>query len=211
MQIDDDAYLVSLSGGLDSTTALYKILTETDKRVHVHHVRYITKQNRHDREAQAVSQIVPHLRQTVRDFDFSQSIQDYSGVGHGTPHDLHMYSFALSQVVRLLHPQRFIAVVTGLVSSDITPEWRERRKVANALFDAAFADYATPAPQWLFPCVEMTKAEEISLIGPYLYNLTWSCRRPIQIGEAYAACGRCKTCLETAAAERIAFGGVRHG
>lgn len=211
MQIDNDTYLVSISGGLDSTAALFKILSETDKKVHVHHVRYITAQNRHERESAAVTRIVPYLRQTIRDFEFSQTVQDYSGVGWGIPHDLHMYSFALSQVVRLLHPQRVIAVVTGLVSSDINEEWKLRRKTANAIFEAAFTDYQTPPPPWLFPCAELTKAEEMELIGPHLYSLTWSCRRPIQIGESYAACGKCKTCLETAAAERIAFGGVRHG
>jgi len=38
--------LVMASGGLDSTACIYKLLTETDHELHLHHIRMINTERR---------------------------------------------------------------------------------------------------------------------------------------------------------------------
>ncbi len=78
--------LLLLSGGLDSTTAAVKLLRETDDDLH-HFIDFRTGYHRHRAEAQAVSRLLPRLRE-IRDFEFSSTLRDYSKLG--SPTDLHI-------------------------------------------------------------------------------------------------------------------------
>ena len=191
--------LLLLSGGLDSTTAAVKLLRETDHDLHLHFIDFRTVYHRHRAEAQAVSKLLPHLRK-IREFEFSSTLQDYSKLG--SPTDLHMYSFTAAQVTRMHRAPKIDHVATGLMKGDRDVAWEHRRAVANAIFDACLADIE-PAerPVWLFPCLDLSKSEEIAILGPELYRLTWSCRRPIEVGESYARCGACGTCRQIDTAE----------
>ena len=113
-----------------------------------------------------------------------------------------MYCFTAAQVVRMRRDPKIDSIATGLMKGDRDVAWEHRRRVANAIFDACLADF-DPAqrPVWLFPCLELSKAAEIAYIGPEFYRLTWSCRRPIEIGDSYARCGTCGTCRQIEAAE----------
>jgi 7-cyano-7-deazaguanine synthase in queuosine biosynthesis len=205
--------LVMLSGGLDSTAALYKILVETDHPVIAHFIDYRTNTRRHEAEARAVAGIVPWLRNNVRDFTLQTTTQDYTAVGRELV-DLHMYAFTAAQVIRF-STVPILAVVSGLIKTDrearggtgndrLSPQssWENRRAVANAVFAACLSDIPNP-PSWHFPCYDLTKADELRLLPPALAALTWSCRRPVIVGSTIAVCQTCHSCrdLEEARAE----------
>lgn len=64
--------LVMFSGGLDSTTALYYFLKETDYNVYVHHVILKDATDRWKDELNACKNIVDILKQ-IRNFNYSES------------------------------------------------------------------------------------------------------------------------------------------
>lgn len=195
--------LMLVSGGLDSTTAAFKLLRETDDDIHIHFIDYRTDHHRHRAEAQAVARLIPKWRE-VREFEYTSTKQDYSKLG--SPVDLHMYCFTAAQVVRMRPEQmRFDRVATGLVRNDRAIQWAHRRAVAESIFNACLADWPEDErPTWCYPCFDMTKADAIKYLGPELYALTWSCRRPIEVGESYARCGECLTCNQLHEAETSA-------
>jgi len=59
--------LVMFSGGLDSTTALYKLLKETDYNIYVHHVLLKDTTSRWKYENKACHQILTYLK-NIRNF-----------------------------------------------------------------------------------------------------------------------------------------------
>lgn len=64
--------LVMFSGGLDSTTALYKLLKDTDYNIYVHHVLLKDTTSRWKYENKACHQILTYLK-NIRNFNYSQS------------------------------------------------------------------------------------------------------------------------------------------
>lgn len=60
------------SGGLDSTTALYKLLKETNYNIYVHHVALKDTSSRWIYENKACHQILKYLK-NIRNFNYSQS------------------------------------------------------------------------------------------------------------------------------------------
>lgn len=64
--------LVMFSGGLDSTTALYKLLKDTDYNIYAHHTILKDSTERWKDELHACKNIVKYL-QTIRNFNYSES------------------------------------------------------------------------------------------------------------------------------------------
>lgn len=67
--------LVMFSGGLDSTTALYKLLKETNNNIYVHHIILKDTSNRWKYELDTSRDIVKYLK-NIRPFDYSESTVD---------------------------------------------------------------------------------------------------------------------------------------
>ena len=67
--------LVMFSGGLDSTTALYKLLKETNHNIYVHHIILKDNSNRWNDELTATNNIISYLKK-IRSFDYSESTVD---------------------------------------------------------------------------------------------------------------------------------------
>ena len=192
----DQTLLVLWSGGLDSTAALYQVLKTTDRDVLAVWMDYHTREGRRDAESRAVQALLPRL-QMIRPFRFMTVGQDFAALGH-TPVDLHVYSFVAAQIARGTGIRR---IASGLMAEDKDPGWAERRHVANAILDACFADRPDQKPQWEFPVEHMTKEDEIRLIGRDLYDLTWSCRWPVNTSLGPRRCNECPTCKRLIAAE----------
>lgn len=64
--------LVMFSGGLDSTTSLYKLLKYTDHNIYVHHINLKDNTNRWISENHACEKIITYLK-NVREFNYTQS------------------------------------------------------------------------------------------------------------------------------------------
>jgi len=63
------------SGGLDSTTSLYKLLKETKHNIYVHHIILKDNSNRWKDELYATHDIINYFRK-IRSFDYSESTVD---------------------------------------------------------------------------------------------------------------------------------------
>ena len=67
--------LVMFSGGLDSTTALYKLLKETKHKIYAHHIILKDKTNRWKYELNASRNIIKYLK-NIRSLDYTESTID---------------------------------------------------------------------------------------------------------------------------------------
>ena len=71
--------LVMFSGGLDSTAALYKLLTGSEDDLHVHHVHLVNRDGRARAERDAVQAVLAWCRANCRPFSYSESALDFDG------------------------------------------------------------------------------------------------------------------------------------
>ena len=73
-----------LSGGLDSTYVLAKLLRETDNTVIAHHIHLITNIGRYEPEAISCRKIVDYCQREFRTFEYSFNTIDRRGyLAHG--------------------------------------------------------------------------------------------------------------------------------
>jgi 7-cyano-7-deazaguanine synthase in queuosine biosynthesis len=185
--------LLFLSGGLDSTTALLKMLRETNDNLHVHHIKYITHQGRHIAEGIAVEKIITYCR-AIREFTFSTSTQDYSDIG--CPYDPHVIRFTAAQLNRY---RRYDRIVVGRCKNDDANA--SHREVTDLLYTTAMDGSAYPPSEWYYPVGNMTKYQEREYIAandPSLLSVICSCRTPQYDGVRWVNCGKCRTCVEIA-------------
>src|SRR5689334_14723973 len=72
--------LAMLSGGLDSTAMLVKLLTETGDELRVHHIRMANREQRAQAEQAAVERIVAWCRDHYRPFRYTESVLDFTAL-----------------------------------------------------------------------------------------------------------------------------------
>ena len=69
--------VLMLSGGIDSVSILKRILLETDESLYVHHIHLKNNEGmefpRYKKEAEAVRKIVPYMKKTFRNFNYTES------------------------------------------------------------------------------------------------------------------------------------------
>ena len=72
--------VLMLSGGIDSVSVLKRILLETDESLYVHHIHLKNNEGveyeRYKKESEAVRKIVPYMKKTFRNFNYTESIID---------------------------------------------------------------------------------------------------------------------------------------
>ena len=89
--------LVMLSGGIDSTAMLVKLLAEERDELRVHHIRMINGEKRDLAEQRAVQAIVAWCRARYRAFRYSESALDFSAL-EAIPIDYLAIAFVACQV-----------------------------------------------------------------------------------------------------------------
>jgi 7-cyano-7-deazaguanine synthase in queuosine biosynthesis len=187
--------LLFLSGGLDSTAALVRLLRETGDAVHVHYIYYMNRENRFEAEQAAVGKIIPYCRQRFRDFESTRSVQDYHEVG--LPADVHVVRFTAAQIC-LKNQVKHVA--TGRCKDDESPGYLIRLKDANAIFNACTLRMKE-RPTWSYPVADMSKAEEVAYLeqhAPETLGMIHYCRRPVKLDGRWINCHACKTCAQMA-------------
>jgi 7-cyano-7-deazaguanine synthase in queuosine biosynthesis len=195
--------LVFLSGGLDSTAALVKLLRETTLPLHVHFIHYMNRENRFEAERLAVEKIIPWCRQHLRDFESSRSTQDYREIC--LPGDVHVVRFTAAQIALKHHVSQ---IATGRCRDDSNAGHSMRSREADAIFNACTM-HMKHRPTWVYPVGEMDKAEEIAYLkahAPELLDMVHYCRRPLQQDSRWVDCGVCKTCLQMKNAREVNAG-----
>jgi 7-cyano-7-deazaguanine synthase in queuosine biosynthesis len=191
--------LVMLSGGIDSTYALARLLAETDDEVVVHHVHLITDANRHQPEKEACNRIVEFCRSNYRDFSYTESAIDRRRfVTHGI--DVVTAGFEAGNVSASFYVSRGTYIdrwFMGLCNDDDLP----RRRVKHA---QDCCEYNCPAgcPPLLYFFETVSLQAQIDYMPAELLDLTWSCRAPISRNSSFAPCGNCQACLRRSTVKR---------
>jgi len=192
--------LVMLSGGLDSTAVLYKLLAETADPLHVHHIRLANREGRARAEQDAVERIVAWCRARLRPFRYSETALDFTQL-EAIPIDWMVVAFVACQVAIDTPGCNRIAV--GILGADPGEVRRRISESQRRVFDAMYACYRArklgePDLQWIYPVYALSKAEVAASLPPELRALAWSCRRPVTGADGYRPCGECKPCRKRA-------------
>ncbi|MDP6429467.1 MAG: hypothetical protein QF393_15720 [Rhodospirillales bacterium] len=203
--------LLLLSGGIDSTYTLAKLLNDTDDEVLVHHIHLVTNSGRHEPEAEACKNIVEFCQSHYRPFSYTQSAIDRRRfVSHG--YDLLSAGFEAGVV----SSSYFLATsnivdrwFVGLATDDPVPRFRMKHAQDCCEYNCQEGN----APMLtLFQPVSLQT--QIDYMPAKLYNMTWSCRSPEKQGEkqsdkqgekqegGFATCGACAPCVRRASTRR---------
>lgn len=209
--------LVMWSGGLDSTYALVRLLTETRDEIHVHHVHCnvraddgLHRSRRCEYEAEAIATMTPLLRAQCRPFRYSESRVDLTAFDQfASDVTTMMYFAAQAALTAGLTP--FDRIVLG-VNADDDWEWRPesaacslRRLLAAWMLKTVWESDDVPFIYLWNP--RPTKREEAAYLSGDVVARTASCREPVPAGApgtgavGFARCGTCPQCRVLAGME----------
>ena len=188
--------LLMFSGGLDSTAALYKLLTGSSDELRVHHVHMINREGRARAEREAAAAVIGWCRSHCRPFQYSESTLDFAGL-QAIPIDYVSIAFVACQVAIDTPGCNRIAV--GTLAADLDEAKRKVSVSQRRVFDAMYASYrerklGTADLQWIYPVYELSKAQVVASLPEELRAAAWSCRRPVATADGYRICGECKPC-----------------
>jgi len=192
--------LVMFSGGLDSTAALYKLLTRSEDDLHVHHVHLVNRDGRDRAERDAVNAVIAWCRANCRSFAYSESGLDFSAL-QAIPIDYLSVAFAACQVA--IDVPRCNRIAVGILAADLDEIKRKVSARQREVFEAMYACYRArklgePVVEWIFPVYDLSKAQVAASLPPELRAAAWSCRRPVTTAGGYRICGECKPCRKRA-------------
>jgi 7-cyano-7-deazaguanine synthase in queuosine biosynthesis len=190
------ATLLMFSGGLDSTAALYKLLSQDRDELRVHHVHMINREGRARAESDASAAVIEWCRANCRPFRYSESTIDFSGL-QAIPIDYVTIAYAACQVAIDTPGCNRIAV--GTLAADLDEQKRKVSASQRRVFQAMYASYrerklGTDELQWIYPVYDMSKTQIVASLPDALRAVAWSCRRPVPTAEGYRICGECKPC-----------------
>jgi 7-cyano-7-deazaguanine synthase in queuosine biosynthesis len=189
--------IIPFSGGIDSTAALYQILTQNpDKYYLVFKVLLINGENgsRTVKEEQAVNAILDALRNRgIRNFSYRRLSYDYSQLGPPPIWDSEAVNFAAATCIRA-YPS-IEELIEGAIADDYLQEGFETRlsQIEKILYLVSERDSDTL--KIVFPLQQKLKYEVMKIIPPEILALTWSCRYPEGDDQwQLKRCHKCATC-----------------
>ena len=191
------------SGGVDSTAMLVKLLAASDEPLRVHHIHMANQERRDAAERRAVDAILAYCRRHYRPFRYSESGLDFRAL-EAIPIDYLSIAFVACQVA--IDTPHCTRIAVGSLAADTDIENRSLRQ--RRVFDEMYACYRArklgePKVEWIYPVYDQPKSALVAALPNELLGLTWSCRRPLEGGQA---CGLCKACR---AREKACIEGLR--
>lgn len=197
--------LVMFSGGIDSTAALWYVLSRPKDygQIHVHHVHIQNFEARWRAEAKAARAVIAYMRErTTTPFTVSESTINTPHLGGHFLYDTEVTSF-ISGYMTSRDPL-ITKVVLGATGTDFARGVSHavaRGKAIHNAFHPDARDHSAAIKE--YPLKDLTKAEVYKMLSPELAALTWSCRRPRYIDGQPIECGTCGTCtLELSGLDR---------
>jgi|688.fasta_scaffold19208_2 7-cyano-7-deazaguanine synthase in queuosine biosynthesis len=185
---DDSDILLMFSGGLDSTGVFYKLIKEK-RKLHVHHLYLVNKENRQKAEDVAVKSVCEYMK-NLGNFYYSESIHEYPCYNDSFMWDSDLYNFIAGTICLSLKTIKEVAI--GRTKTDSSRRVDERAKRGTTIFES----FGTNAKK-VYPLIDLTKKEIYESMPEDLRNLTWSCRTPIYyVNGDIKECGKCKACKE---------------
>lgn len=183
--------LVMFSGGLDSTGALYRLLTETDSQLHVHHIDIQNIENRWIPERYATAKIID-LCQKFRNFKFSTSTYEFLQFKNFFTWDNDIVRFVAAQIAR--DDPNINKVALGKCADDENPAFRLRALQSQTIWNACFLGSDKSPPEIIRPVETMTKKQIWDMLPDNFKDYIWSCRTPRISNKTYSYCLTCNTC-----------------
>lgn len=183
--------LLNLSGGLDSSYALWKLLSD-ERDVLVHHVELRSHEGRQPLEKRAVQRVTQWLKGRGFKFEVVTTRFDYGNAGWIT-RDIEVVRFITGVLLMSPERQHIDTVVASGVAEDPDLSDEEKARIHSLLEGAARRPIALERP-----IRHMSKAEVLAAMPPQLAKLCWYCRTPKQ----GRPCGSCKTCHHVAEARK---------
>jgi 7-cyano-7-deazaguanine synthase in queuosine biosynthesis len=184
---DSSEVLLMFSGGLDSTGAFYKLICEK-KKIHIHHLYLVNKENRHKAENIAVKSICLYMKE-LGEFSYSESYHEYPCYNDNFMWDSDLYNFIAGTICLSLKSIREVAF--GMTKSDLSRGVANRADRGTKIFES----FETNAKK-IYPVKDLTKKEIYDMLPEDLRKITWSCRTPIYLENDIKKCGKCKACKE---------------
>lgn len=188
-----------LSGGVDSTAALWHALNNTtaQQKIHVHHIHLQNIEMRWEVEAMAVNAIYEYLRKhSPVSFTSSESVINTPSFGNDFLWDSEAIGFMTGYITsRDATINKLVLGVTGSDLSTHNPhetKAEERTKAAHNSFHPGADDHIDSIID--LPLIGLTKQQAYDSIPPDLALLTWSCRTPAYANGKFLECGQCKSC-----------------
>jgi len=190
--------LVMLSGGIDSTAALWHVLNRPDEygQVHVHHAHIQNIEGRWQAEAAAVKSVLAYMRQhSPTPFTDSESTINTPNFGGHFLFDTEVTGFITGYMTS--RDPLINKVIFGATGTDFARGVSRavgRGKALHNAYHPDEEDHSNAVKE--YPHSHLTKEEVYKTLPPDLALLTWSCRTPHYVDGKPLECGRCKTCLE---------------
>lgn len=188
--------LVMLSGGLDSTAALWHVLHNPEDygEVLVHHIHIRNLEARWRAEAIAVKNILAYMeKHAPATFTFSQSTIEVPHFGYKFMFDVEAMGFITGYMTS--RDPSISKVVIGATGTDFELGVNDSVMRGKRMHNAYHPDETDHSAQIKeYPHRHLTKAEVYKTIPLELAKLTWSCRTPHYADGKPIECGRCKTC-----------------
>lgn len=204
--------LVMLSGGIDSTAALWLVLNKPKEygEVLVHHVHIQNVEARWKAEADAVKAVLTYMRENApAAFSYTESSMNTPHFGRHFLYDTEVTGFITGYMTS--RDPRITKVVFGATGSDFARGVSvavARGKALHNAFHEGEGDHSATVKE--YPLKDMSKEEVYKTLPPDLAKLTWSCRTPHYADGKAIECGRCRTCrLELRILERPKSAGKR--
>lgn len=191
--------LVPLSGGIDSTAALYKVLKENpSKNYLVFRVDMVhgTSGHRTTREAMATEKIIAWLfKNGFPNFCFREVGINYASLGMTPPvWDSEVINFFGAMLIQ--GKPEISEFIDGAIENDFAdPDFQNRLdKIAEILY--LHTGKSREELKIEFPVRHLSKYEVIQSIPPELLSLTWSCRYPKIVAPwTFGRCHECPQCI----------------
>ena len=180
-----------LSGGVDSTYTLIKLLKETNHTILVHHIHLVNNEERFEIEAQRVLSIIELCRKLYRPFLYSETLIDHSNMPF-FGYDIISVGFEAG-IVAHSYETAYKSKVSGWTVGTCSEEGHLKKRFVYAKAACQANCFPKKAPDFfLFPPIP--KYEQIQYLPKEIVNHCWTCRRPVQTKQGVKECGRCKTC-----------------
>lgn len=195
----DEFYgIVPLSGGIDSTAALYTTLLENpEKNYLVFRIDMVhgTSGHRTTREAMATEQILMWLEiNNIHNFAFRELRIDYSSLGMTPPvWDSEVVNFAASLVIQA-KPEIQVFVEGAILDDYLEKGFADRLDKIEKIL-RLHTGKPPEELEILFPLKRKSKVEVMRTLPVGLLELTWSCRYPKIVGPwEFGRCHECPQC-----------------